>query len=364
MPIIKKETPIQNLIRMTLGQKVFVNLVFVLLMVVGVFCVFDLPVERYPDVRMGKVIINGFLPGASPEEVETLVTRKIEDALEDLEHVEFIRSRSFRQRASILVKFIDDTDYDTLYDELRFKVLSIQNDLPESMDPPDFTVIRVSEWLPVISVNLVGERSNRAMTLMAEEMKVPLQRIPGVKEVKVDGEYTREFHVSLDPRKLTRLGVTFDEVGKALKGANVSAPAGDFVSESGEYVIVVDEKFRTRDEISATVVRRDLDGSFVTVGDVLSQAGMGYRDPFVVSSVNGNDSVSIKIIKTAEGNALDIGAEVEDLVAGFKPVLDREGVKAVMTQDQRVYINAAPPDRASAHPPSPAGRPRSTAAHG
>lgn len=330
---------IHDLVRMTLKQKVFVNLLFVLLMVVGVFCVFDLSVERYPDVRMGKVVISGFLPGASPDEVETLVTRKIEDSLEDLENVEFIRSRSFRQRASIMVKFLDDTDYDALYDELRFKVLSIQNDLPEEMDPPTFTVISMSEWLPAISVNLVGDRSNRAMTLMAEEMKIPLQRIDGVKEVQVEGEFTREYHVSLNPQKLMRLGVTFDEVGQALQGANVSVPAGDFLSDSGEYVIVVDEKFRSRDEVAATVVRRDGDGSFVTVGDVMSRAGMNYRDPFVVSSVNGVDSVAIQIIKTPAGNALDIGAEVEKVVAQFRPLLEREGVEPIVTQDQRVYIN-------------------------
>ena len=136
-----------------------------------------------------------------------------------------------------------------------------------------------------------------------------------------------------------RLGVTFDEVGKALKGANISAPAGDFVSDSGEYVVVVDEKFRSRDQIASTIIRRDLDGSFVTVGDVLSHAGMAYRDPFVISSVNGKDSISIKIIKTAAGNSLDIGAAVEEVVANFQPMFDKEGVEAVLTQDQRVYIN-------------------------
>jgi len=330
---------ISDLVRLTLKQKVFVNLLFVMLMVVGTFCVFDLPVERYPDVRMGKVIISGFLPGASPDEVETLVTRKIEDSLEDLENVEFIRSRSFRQRSSVMVKFIDDTDYDALYDELRFRVLSIQNDLPDEMDPPTFTVISMGEWLPAISVNLVGDRSNRSLALMAEEMKIPLQRIPGVKEVQIEGEFAREFHVSLDPNQLARLGVTFDEVGRALQGANVSVPAGDFLSDSGEYVIVVDEKFRSRDEIANTVIRRDGDGSFVKVEDVMSHASMDYRDPFVVSSVNGIDSVAVQIIKTPEGNAIEIGGEVEKVVARFKPLLDKEGVDAILTQDQRVYIN-------------------------
>jgi len=333
-----KDTPVQGLIRWTLKQKVFVNLLFVMLMVVGVFCVLDLPVERYPDVRMGKVLISGFLPGASPDEVETLVTSKIEDALQDLENVEFIRSRSFRQRASVMVKFIDDTDYDTLYDELRFKVLSIQNDLPSEMDPPVFTVLSMGEWLPVISVNLVGDRSNRALTLMAEEMKLPMQRIPGVKEVQIDGEDQREFHVSLDPGKMMRLGVTFDEIGRSLQGANISVPAGDFVSDSGEYVIVVDEKFRSREEIENVVVRRDLDGSFVTVGDVMSHAGIDYRDPFVITTVNGQDSVSLKVKKTPEGNALDMGAAVEEVVDQFRSLLEKEGVEVVLTQDVRVNV--------------------------
>ncbi len=331
--------PVRGLISLTLQQKVFINLVFVLLMVVGIFCVFDLPVERYPDVRMGKVIISAYLPGASPSEVEALVTNEIEDALDDLENVEFVRSRSYRERASVMVKFLDDTDYDKLYDELRFKILTIQNDLPSTMDPPSFTVIRVSEWLPVININLIGNRSNRSLSLMADELKIPLERIPGVKEVKIDGEYTREFHVELDPEKLMRFGVTFDDVARALEQANITVPAGDFVSKFGEYVILVDEKFRTREQVAATVVRRDLDGSLVTVGDVIDRAAMDYRDPFVISSVNGQDSVSVKVVKTPEGNALDIETAVRKIVEEYGPTLKKEGVSTVLTQNQRNYID-------------------------
>lgn len=335
----KSPEPIKKLIGLTLRQKVFVNLIFVLLMVVGIFCVFELPVERYPNVQIGKIIISGFLPGASPEDVEALVTRKVEDSLEDLENVEYVRSRSYRERSTVLVKFLDDTDYDKQYDELRFKVLSVQNDLPEEMDPPTFTKIDVSEWLPAISIELVGNRTNRALVLMAEEMKLPLEGISGVKEVKIQGEYTREFHVLADPDKMMRLGVTYDDLVRALKNANVSIPAGDFKGKNGEYVIVVDQRFRTRQEVAETVVRRDLDGSFVTVGDVLSGAMLSYRDPFIKASVNGRDSVHIKVSKAAEGNALEIVEEVEKIVDGFRDALAREGVEAVLTQDQRVYID-------------------------
>ena len=100
--------------RYVLKQSVLVNLLFVLSMAVGFFALFDLPVERYPNVHMGKVVITTLFPGASPEEVEALVTHEIEEALDDLESVEFIQSTSYRERSSITVKFIDDTDYDKL----------------------------------------------------------------------------------------------------------------------------------------------------------------------------------------------------------------------------------------------------------
>jgi HAE1 family hydrophobic/amphiphilic exporter-1 len=325
--------------RYVLRQTVLVNLLFVLAMAVGLFSLFDLPVERYPDVQMGKVQINTVLPGASPEEVESLITDEIEEALDDLESVEFIRSTSYRERSVIMVKFIDDTDYEKLYEELRLKVLSIMNELPNGIDPPRFTEIRVSEWLPVASVNLIGDRTNRALSLMAEEMKLHLRQIPGVKEVQLNGEYIREFHVYLNPRLLDKYGVTFDEVATALSEANISLPAGDYTDDGGEFVIVVDERYRSRQQIEETIIRRDSDGSFLTVGNVLSSAHMSYRDPYVITSVNGKDCVTLRVIKTEDGNALDIMPMVEEIAARFQPLLEKEEVELVLTQDQRVYID-------------------------
>jgi len=328
----------KGMIRFFQSQTVLLNLVFVLLMAVGAFCALDLPVERYPDVNMGKVVISAYLPGASPEEVEALVTREIEDALDDLENVEYVSSKSYRQRASIIVKFLDGSDYRKGYDDIRFKVLGIQNDLPREMDPPRFTEIRVSEWMPAVTVNLAGDRGNRSLSLIAEELKIPMRRIPGVKEVSLDGEYDREFHVRLDPEKMTRRKVVFDEIARALDGANVSIPAGDFTSPAGDFVVVVDERFRTRADVADVIIRRDLDGSFVRVRDVMTDAVISYRDPYVIASINGQNCVALKVVKDASGNALDIVARVEEIIADNKALLDREGVKAVLTQDQRVYV--------------------------
>ncbi len=325
-------------IRFTLGQRVLLNLFFVLLMVIGAWAMLRSPVERYPNIHFGKVWIDTFYPGASPADVEALITGKIEDALEDLDNVEYIMSHSYRERSAILVKFIDDTDYQAGYDELRFKVQGILRDLPPEIDPPRFNELDVNDWFPAISVNVLGDRSNRALTLIAEDLKTRLAVIEGLKEIKLVGEYIREYHVLLNPGKMRKLGISFDQAAAALSRADVIVPAGDFTTAGGELMLRVDERFRSREQIMDTIIRTDGDGSFVRISDIADNARLAHRKPFVISSVNGEDCVSLQLIKTREGNAIRIAAQARRLVAENQDRYTAEGVHLTLTQDSTVKI--------------------------
>ncbi len=325
-------------IRFTLTQRVLLNLFFVLLMVVGAWAMLRSPVERYPNIHFGKVYIDTFYPGASPRDVEALVTRVIEDALDDLDDVEYIMSHSYRERSSILVKFLDDTDYEKGYDELRFKVQGIVQDLPPEIDPPRFNYLDVNDWFPAISVNVLGDRSNRALTLIAEDLKARLAPINGLKEIKLVGEYVREFHVLLDPARMQASGITFDQAATALARANIIMPAGDFITSGGELMIRVDERFRSRDQVMQTIIRTDGDGSFVRISDIAEDAVLSHRKPFVISSVNGEDCVSLQLIKTRESNAIQIIAETRKIITDNQDRYRAEGVHLTLTQDSTVKI--------------------------
>jgi len=325
-------------IRFTLRQRVLLNLFFILLMVVGAWSMLVAPVERYPNIHFGKVMIDTFYPGGSPQDVEALVTKVIEDELEDLDDVEYILSSSYRERSSILVKFLDDTDYEKGYDEIRFRVQGVLQDLPPEIDPPRFNYLDVNDWFPAISVNIIGDRSNRTLTLIAKELKTQLARIPGVKEVKLLGEYVREFHVVLDPSRMHTLGVTFDQVARALAKANITVPAGDITTGGGEVMLRLDERFRSRDQVMRTIIRTDADGSFVRVEDVASDGYLSHREPFVISSVNGKDCVSLQLLKTRQGNAIRMVAAARKIVAENRDRYAAEGVDLVLTQDSTVKI--------------------------
>ncbi|VAW80898.1 RND multidrug efflux transporter; Acriflavin resistance protein, partial [hydrothermal vent metagenome] len=331
----------ESLVRFSLKQKVFYNLLFVMLTVAGAFAFIELPAERYPNVHFGEVTVSTFFPGASPEDVETLVTRKIEETLESIEELEWISATSYRQRSYIRLKFIDDSDYTDLFDEVRFRVLNVAGELPDSIDPPSVQEAKVDDYLPVVAINLAGDRDNRSLALMGDELKTALRQIPGVKEVRINGEYPREFHIYLDPNRLRALGVSYESVAEALRNANVSIPAGNFNTASGEFTVKVDETFRSREQVVSTVVRRDGDGSFIRVADLISRAEAGYRDPLVISSINGKNALALQIIKSTGGSALDIREGVDRVLENFAAQFEREGVELIMTQDSTVYINDA-----------------------
>ncbi|MBT3047793.1 MAG: efflux RND transporter permease subunit [Candidatus Thiodiazotropha sp.] len=327
-----------EVVAFSLKQRVFYNLMFVVLIVIGFYTLFALPAERYPNFGFGEVIISTVYPGASPVEVETLVTRKIEDAIEQVDDVEWISSTSFSGRSNIRLKFVDDSDYDALYNEVRFEVLNIISELPEGVDPPSLLNAKVQDWLPVIAINLVGDHSNRALALMGEEIKTRLLRIPHVQQVDFSGKQTQEFHVYLDPQKLREFGIGFDQVARALSAANLTIPAGKYTNRSGEYLVKLDERFHSLEQVHSTVVRRDADGSLVRVMDLITHTGMGYRDSIVISSVNGKPALGLKVVKSDQGNAMEIRDQVVAVIDEFRPVLKAQGVDVVLTQDSTVYI--------------------------
>lgn len=323
----------ERFIHFTLRQKVVLNLFFVLLIVIGAFAMLRMPVERYPNIQFGKMYINTFLPGASAEDVETLITNEIEDALEDVEDLDFIRSVSYRERSNIVIKFTDDSDYRRRFDDVRLKVLSILGNLPELPEPPSFNFLDVNDWFPTISVNISGKHSNTTLALVAEELKIPLNQIAGVKETKLTGKYTREFHLLLSPEKMRSYGITFKEVTESLQLANISLPAGHAETESGEFIIKVDEQFRNRDDILSAIIRTDSDGSFIRIGDIAEDGYFSYRDPFIIASVNGMECVTLQILKSSEGNALSIARTVREVVQELQPSYSKEDITLTVTQD-------------------------------
>lgn len=339
----------RSLISGALRQNVFINVVFVALAVVAaVIAVPSLPVDRYPNINFGEVEITTSFPGAAPEEVEVEVTQTVEDAIRDMENLEYVRSTSLAGMSMIRLKFIDDTDYNGLYDELRLRVLGVQNNLPvvdgEPLQPT-FNLVTVDEWLPVIQANLVSADpaaplSRRALTLLGKELRTRIEEQPGVKKVVMLGDSPQWFDLVIDPKGLERHGVTLTQVAAALRGTGMSLPAGAIDTAGGERLVRVDSRYRSRDDLLAVVVRLDGDGTPVTVGQLIDPLASGERvaDGSVKIAINGQETVAVKVLKLSSASAPTVKAGVEEAVAEFREAHQDSGVSVVFSEDNTLAI--------------------------
>ncbi len=333
------EARMKSVVRFSIKQTVFINVVFVILVIAGVFSILTIPVENMPSVGIGKVFIDVIYFGASAEDVEELVTKKVEDALDGLKYVEFVQSTSQRNVSSVMVKFIDDSDYKDLYDELRFRILNIKDELPAGADEPIFYYIDTHVWLPVIMANITGDLPPRSLKLLAEELKAQILSLPDVRNVEISGAYDKEFHVSIDPEKLRRYGITFNQAAEAVRSANTKIPTGRFRSEATEYMLDAGRKLRTQEEVLNIVVRRDGDGNFIRIRDLVTHARISYRDPTRIPSVNGENTLSLRVIKEVQGNAITISERVKDVSQKFEELHQKDGIQMVFTNDSTIEIN-------------------------
>lgn len=328
----------KSIVTFTVKQTVFINVLFVILVVGGAFSLFTTPVENMPTADLARVMINTVYYGASADDVENLVTIKIEEALEDLESVDYIQSNSYRNFSSVEVKFIDDTHYWDLYDELRFRIQNIRNELPAEADESTFTFMDSKQW-PVITVNLIGDMAPEGLQRYADELEARLLKVDGVRNVEVSGEYDQEFHVSLNPEKLRRLGITFKQAIDAVTAANTKIPTGRFREETSEYMLDAGKRFSSQQEVLDVVVRRDGDGNFIRIQDLVTTARIRYRDPRTIVSVNGRDAMGLGVKAEEGANALDIVARVKEISRTFEAKFKDEGITLAFTNDTTIEID-------------------------
>ena len=326
-------------VQFSIKQTVLFNVVFVILVVAGAFSIFTTPLENMPVVDMGNVFVHTVYYGASADDVEQLVTVEIEKALDGLEDVEYIKSDSYRNFSSVEVKFLDDSDYRSRYDELRFRVLNIKDELPPDADESSFMYLDTNAWLPVVIVNITGDLSQRSLERYAEELRTSLLTIPDVRDAEIEGEYDTEFHVSLDPVKLRRFGISFQQVVDAIRSANTKIPTGRFRARESEYMLDAGDRLNSQEEVLNTVVRRDGDGNFVRVRNLVTNARLSHRDPSVIPSVNGQSTVRLSIIKEENGNAVEISAAVKQVAREFEALHQRDGIQVIFTNDSTIEIN-------------------------
>lgn len=294
------------------------TLILSLMMVVfGLMGVFKLNAESYPSVNFAMVQIETRYEGATAEDVETKITKVIEDEIREVSGLKDVRSVSKSGLSSIFVRVdMDNEDEDEVLDELQKAVKSV-TDLPADLrEDPDYMEIN-SEEFPAIELAIIGDNTNRARDLMVDLLKEELEDSKRIKSVRPVGFLKRQFNIRIDEEKLQQNYIGIEEVLNKIRIRNLDIPGGDLEQAGERKLIRVEGKVKSVEELGNTVLRSNFSGQKVLLKDVADVID-GEEDAQVLGSYNGKPATLLVVTKKGGADTIALVEEVSKIIDRFK----------------------------------------------
>ncbi len=297
--------------RVSINNPVFATMVMAALCVLGIFSYSQLRVERLPDIAPPIVFVSVGYPGASPEGIESTLTRPIELALNGIAGVKKIRSNSFEGRSQTVVEFQLDADMTRSLQDVRDKVSALQPGFPRDVLAPFISRFDGENAQPAVYLALIApERSSRELSMLADQVvRKRLERVTGVARVDVNGMTQRQVRIDLDPLRLRAYQLTPADVAAALQRANLDVPVGLLNGPKEDAIVRVEGKIRDA-KAFADVMVANRNGAAVMLSD-LGQVVEREREPDSLSRVDGAPSISFQVFKQQDANIVITGDEVK-----------------------------------------------------
>ncbi len=323
----------RRLIEFSVRNPVTVNLLTLFVLGAGIATYFRMHRELFPEFSRQAVQITTQFTGASPEEVENLITAKIEEEMTDLDELDEMLSISQEGRSEILLKFQPETDMNRALNDVR-AALDDVTDLPGEADDPQ--VREVKSTFPVITVSLAADIDEATLRDMAKDLRDELRRIPGVATVRILGIREQQIWVEVDPARLEQYGMSLDDVRAAIAAHNRNVPGGTLKTPRGEILVRTLGEAAGAEEVERIILRSVATGTPLTVAD-LAIVHETFEEPTTIGRWGGRAAINLVVIKERTGDAIDIAASVRALVEEVRDRLP-ETVTIGVYNDFSVFI--------------------------
>ena len=312
----------------------FTILLGIVLIFGGFYAVAAIPKESAPEVQIPMGIVTTVLPGASAEDVESLITDKVEDRVLGIEGVTKVTSTSGDGVSSVTVEFAANADIDKSIQLLKDEVDTVRPELPEEANDPIVSDINFADQ-PILIISIAGELAPAELTALGEEVKDELERVRGVSSVSLSGVRERQVQVIVEQAKLRQYGLSMSDVTNALRASGVASPAGSITVDGVRYAVRLEAGITDTDQVRAIALPGP-GGSSIRVGDVADVVdGLADASTFSRVSVDSKPStpaLTLSVFKSRGGNILETGSDVketlEELEAG-----SLSGTETVITYD-------------------------------
>jgi len=326
--------------RTSLSRPVAVSVLAIAVFVMGVYGFLALQVDYLPEITYPMVKIHVYWRGATPEEIDTNIADPIERVMATIDRLDYLEATITEGMYTLLVNFRYGTNVDIAYQDVMAAYGRITRQLPRDMEPPIIMKADPSQ-LPVMEVTSSSpERSLVWLRDWADNwLQDRLTVVEGTAGVEIVGGLRREIRVHLDPDALRGMGVTPDQVGKALQLANLETFAGRVTVETREIIARTMGEFESLDEIRNVAVARDRNGRIVYVRD-LASVEEGHEEARIITRFNGNPCVKLAVLKQAEANTVDVSRAVNRRLQELRALIPAD-IEFGVVENQADYILAA-----------------------
>jgi HAE1 family hydrophobic/amphiphilic exporter-1 len=330
-----------KLTEISIKRPVFATVMILALVVLGLASYMSLNVDEYPSVEIPVVAVTVVYPGASPEQVESKVTLKVEEAVNVVAGVEHVTSTASEGISTTVIQFTSDTNADAAAQNVRDKLGSLQAELPEDAKAPIISRFDPSDT-PVMSIALTGDMSQRELTIFAEDVLTKrIKTVNGVASVDVQGGLDREIQIQLDGSQMSAYGITIPEVLNNLRSENIDSPGGKVTDGQRETDLrAVGSVTSSQQFLNLPVGQRD--GVQLYVKNIASVKDTT-EDVAVVTKLNGKPALGLDIMKQSGSNTVQVVDNVKKQLDSIQKELP-SGVDLVVVRDNSKNIRESVDD--------------------
>ncbi|RZL46513.1 MAG: efflux RND transporter permease subunit [Pedobacter sp.] len=317
-----------------------VIVLFTLLTLGGIFSYMGLGYELVPKFEVNVITVQTVYPGAAPSEVESSVTKVIEDAVASLESVKKIESKSMESVSVVMITLNTGADVNFLLTDAQRKINAVVNDLPEDADPPTLNKFSIDD-VAIMNLSVTSKLTEKELfDLLDQKIQPVFARINGVAKVDMAGGEEREIQVSIDPGKLEGYGLSITQVQQIIASSNLDFPTGNVKSRDNQTTLRLSGKFTTIDELRNLPIST-ASGVMIRLSDI-ADVRDGIKDIEKVSRVDQANTILLQVFKQSDANAVAVSELVRQTIQTIEKDYTDQDVKIDVASDSTQYtINAA-----------------------
>ncbi|WP_338448801.1 efflux RND transporter permease subunit [Niallia oryzisoli] len=327
----------KGLVNFVIRNKLAVWLLTIIITVSGMYSAAKMKMETIPDISIPYLMVMDVYPGATPEQVMEDVSIPLEQAVEGLEDVKNVFSNSYSNMANLQVEYEYGVDMDEAKRALEAALDNVN--LPDDAQEPTVTAVSMN-MMPVVALSVSSQSEDIVeLTSTVEDILVPkIEKVDGVASVTIAGQHLEEVQLTYDKAKMAELGLTEDKVKEMIQASDMAVSLGLFEFKEGEQAVSVDGKFMSLDDLKEMLIPVTPSAAqpspFVKLSDIAKVELIGKEQS--VSRTNGENSITIQIVKEQQDNTVHVVNAVKDLIKDQEKKID--GLKIDVSLDQGAPI--------------------------